>query len=270
VQRLNSMNDAKIAATNFEAVTELAGEPISAEQLDRMYNRYSWAARLTQGKDVVEVACGSGPGLGLIARHARSLVAGDYSKVILERARRHYGQRIALTEFDATAMPFADRSKDAVLIFEAIYYLPDPARFAAECRRILRPGGGVLIATANKDLSDFNPSPHSHQYFGARELGALFRGQGFSTEVFGYLAVDAVSWRQRVLRPVRKLAVALGLMPKTMAGKQLLKRLVFGKPVLMPAELTAEMGTYVEPTRLADDQPDTRHKVLYCVARLPS
>ncbi|MCD6265910.1 MAG: BrnT family toxin [Deltaproteobacteria bacterium] len=29
-----------------------------------------------------------------------------------------------------------------------------------DCVRVLRPGGKVLIATANKDLYDFNPSPH--------------------------------------------------------------------------------------------------------------
>ena len=38
-----------------------------------------------------------------------------------------------------------------------------------------------------------------------------------------------------------------GLLPKTMAGKKLLKRLVFGELVPMPAEITAGMCAYVPP-----------------------
>ena len=126
----------------------------------------------------------------------------------------------------------------------------------------------MLIATANKNLYDFNPSPHSYNYYGVVELNDLFAKYGFEAEFFGDTPVGDVSIRQRVLRPVKKLAVMLGIMPKTTGGKKWLKRIVFGGLVEMPAEITTETSQYVEPARIPSSQPDTEHKVIYCVASL--
>jgi hypothetical protein len=241
---------------------------MSIEQLDRLQNRYIWAKQFCDGRDVVEVACGTGPGLGLLASVAKSLEAGDYSASMVDRCRSHYGERIRISRFDAQSMHFPDSSKDVVIICEALYYLPDAARFFDECRRVLRPKGRLIIVSANKDLPDFNPSPYSHRYLGPVELGQSLRPLGFSVACFGYLRVDAVSARQKLLRPLKRFAVALGLVPKTMKGKLLLKRMVFGQLAPMPAELTGTASTYTEPTVISADAPDRRHKVIYCVAEL--
>ena len=63
--------------TNFVEVTELAGDEVAGEQVDRVHTRYAWALGHSMGKDVLEVACGTGPGLGLLKSSARSLVAGE-------------------------------------------------------------------------------------------------------------------------------------------------------------------------------------------------
>lgn len=254
------------AANDFLDVTELAGEPISSEQLDRLLHRYTWAALRCSGRDVVELACGGGAGLGLLQKSARSFEAADFSGAMLERVRRYYGQRVRLSQFDAESMPFPENSKDALILFEAIYYLRDVGNFVRECRRVLRPGGVVLIATANKDLPDFNPSPYSHRYLGVVELRDEFARAGFDTRFWGYLDISAMSLRQRLLRPVKRFVVATGLMPKTMRGKQLIKRLVFGKAVVMPAEIATTVATYSEPTSLHGNYPDRNHKVIYCEA----
>lgn len=253
--------------TDFRTVTELANAPISREQLDRLVNRYMWAAAQCRGKDVVEAACGAGPGLGVLAATARTVEAGDYSPTILEFARRQYASRLSLHEFDAQKMPFADGSKDVIILFEAIYYLPEPARFLAECVRVLRPGGMVLLSSANKDLWDFHPSPYSHRYFGVADLGALFAQYGFECEFFGFQPVDRSPLRQRILRPIKRAAVMSGLMPKTMSGKRWLKRIVFGEEVPMPAEITAATGQYSPPQPVAGGQVNRLYKVIYCAAR---
>ncbi|MCP5138992.1 MAG: class I SAM-dependent methyltransferase [Chromatiales bacterium] len=255
-------------STDFQDVTEMAGEPITSEQLDRLCHRYAWASRYCAGKDVVELACGTGPGIGVLNGVAGSFEAGDFSGPMIERVRQHYGGRVVVRQFDAQAMPYPDQSKDVLIIFEALYYLPDVPAFIRECRRVLRPGGKVLIATANKDLPDFNPSPYSHLYLGVAELGEQFAKEGFETSCFGYLSVSAVSAKQRLLRPVKQFVVASGLMPKTMRGKQLLKRLVFGKPVPMPAEIAESSAPVIEPAPLPAGVPDRSHKVIYCVATL--
>jgi len=257
-----------IMPVDYSTVTELAGDEITQEQLERLCHRYYWAGSYCKDKDVLEAACGTGPGLGYISGLANSLIAGDYDNGILEIARRHYGGRIDLCQFDAQNTPFEDNSFDVVILFEAIYYLPSAKSFVKECKRVLRDGGFVLIATANKDLYDFNPSPYSHAYYGTVELDDLFADQGFAVECFGYLSVRDVSMRQRVLRPIKKLAVELGLMPKSTRGKKWLKRVVFGHMTTMPAEIDAGMAPYTPPVPVSVTEPDREHKVVYCAARL--
>jgi ubiquinone/menaquinone biosynthesis C-methylase UbiE len=253
---------------DFSEVTELVGSQITAEQLQRMYHRYEWAAGFCAGKDVVEVACGSGPGIGILSQASKSLEAGDYSGGILALARAHYGTRVRLMQMDAQSLPFRDASKDVIILFEAIYYVPDAARFVAECKRVLRPGGCVLVATANKDLWDFNPSPMSHRYYGARELTDLLREFGFDSDIYGYMPVSTVSWRQKLLRPAKRLAVGVGMIPGSLKGKRFLKRLVFGQLVTMPAELSIRGEEIVQPIQVSGGEADCLHKVLYCRATL--
>lgn len=254
-------------AGDYTDVTELAGDEVAPEQVERVARRYAWALPYCAGKDVLEAACGTGPGLGLVARRANSLAAGDISDAMVQRVRAHYGSRVRVERMDAQSLPFADGSLDIVILFEALYYLPQAGRFAAECARVLRPGGTVLVSNANKDLYDFNPSPHSHVYHGVRELGELFAGAGLKCAFWGDTPLATLSLRQRILRPIKKAVVGLGLMPKSMAGKKLLKRLVFGGMVAFPSELTEDMLLPPSPTPLEPGVADRSHKVIFCAAR---
>lgn len=266
--------------TDFVTVTEIAGDEVAQEQVDRLCNRYYWAGKYCTDKDVVEVACGTGQGLRYLSSIARSFEAGDYSEEILSIVYRHYGSSIKIQYFDAQNMPFANKTKDVIILFEAIYYLPDVEQFIKECLRILRSSGKVLICTANKNLYDFNPSPYSYKYYGVVELRDLFHKYGFETEFFGDTPLENVSLRQRVLRPIKKFAVLLRIVPKTTSGKKWLKRIVFGNLVRMPVEIGPPAieneekieendiyrGKFVEPESISDAEPNTNYKVIYCVA----
>ena len=251
---------------DFVDVTETAGDEVTQEQIERAARRYAWALPFCRDKHVLEIACGTGPGLGLLATQARRVFAGDISATMVEQVKRHYGNRVSVEKMDAQRLPFERKSLDVVIIFEALYYLPDPTTFAEECARVLRPGGVVLLSNANKDLFDFNPSPHSHLYHGVVELEKLFGSVGFRTVFWGDTPIGELSLRQRALRPIKKFVVALGLMPRSMAGKRMLKRLVFGKMDVFPAELSESMMPRLRLTALKPGVPDRAHKVILCAA----
>jgi ubiquinone/menaquinone biosynthesis C-methylase UbiE len=251
---------------DYTDVTELSGDDVTQEQIDRICQRYYWAGHYCREKDVVEAACGSGQGLGYLNSLAKSFEGGDYSDKMIEIAKTHYRGRIKLGQFDAQNMPFETQSKDVVILFEALYYLPDPAKFVFESFRVLRSSGIVLICTANKDLYDFSPSLYSYSYYGSVELTKLFEAQGFKVRLFGGTPISDVSFKQKLFRPIKKIAVNLGVMPRSMAGKKLIKHLVFGKMVKMPAEIDEYTSIYHSPTPIAKDYPDTIHKVIFCEA----
>jgi SAM-dependent methyltransferase len=252
--------------TEFVDVTELAGGAVSAEHLERVSHRYYWALDYCNNKDVVEVGCGCGQGLGVLSSVARSLEAGDYSGHALSIAQTHYRGRVRLAVFNEQSLPFKDASKDVIIHFDALYHIRDAAQFAIQCRRVLRPGGRVLVATANKDLVDFCPSSPGNHYYGVPELTALFRSAGFDVEMFGYLPVRLIPWQ----RPMKKIAQACGVHSKLSAGTWLIKRLSRGDLVVMPEELPAPERPLIPPTVLPVEKRDSVHRVLYCCATLGS
>jgi ubiquinone/menaquinone biosynthesis C-methylase UbiE len=256
--------------TDYLDVTEIANDQVTAEQVARLRRRYLWARPYCAGRDVQELACGTAQGSGVLAEVAATFTASDLSDRMLAQARRHYGTRFPLRKLDAQALDLPDASLDVLVLFEALYYLPDADAFFARAWRVLRPGGVLLLATANKDLYDFNPSPHSREYLGVRDLTERLARRGFLVQCFGDTPVAEISALQKTLRPVKNVAARLGLIPRSMAAKKLLKRIVFGKLVPMPAEISSAGDPQAPPALLAPGQADRGHKVIFCAATRPA
>ena len=254
-----------IRGTDFTDVTESPGNRVRQEALDMLRTRYQFAADLSEGRDVLEVACGPGLGLGCLAARARWVVGGDYTGRLVRLARQHYGSRLPLVQLDGQRLPFSDGSFDVVLMCEALYYLPDQALFVAEARRVLRPGGHLLIVSVNPKWLDFNPSPFSTKYLDADETRRMLERAGFDAAMSGAFRAVAPSARDRVVSVVKRAAVRLGFIPKTMKGKETLKRLFFGELAPFPAELCPGMGGFNPPEPLPAVAATDACKVLFAV-----
>jgi ubiquinone/menaquinone biosynthesis C-methylase UbiE len=251
--------------TDYSHLTETTDSKVSREQLQRMVTRYRFATEYCEGKDVLEAGCGVGQGLGILARVSKKLVAEDYTENLVRCAKNYYGSRVEIRRFDAQEMPFDDKSFDVVILYEAIYYLPQPEKFIMECRRVLRSNGNILICTANKDWSGFARSSSSHQYFSAPELHQLLESSGFSAELFGDCPVKDGSLQGAITHAIRKVAVKMNLIPDNMKAREKFKRLFFGRLLNMPSELKYHMERYVKPVQISHCQPNTQHKVLFAV-----
>jgi ubiquinone/menaquinone biosynthesis C-methylase UbiE len=106
----------------------------------------AWACGQAHG-DVLEVAVGTGLNLPEYPLDAR--VTGiDLSPEMLELARRRIslsGHDIDLRTGDAQDLPFDDESFDVVVCTYSLCNIPDPAVAIAEMRRVLRPGGRLVL-----------------------------------------------------------------------------------------------------------------------------
>ena len=255
---------------DYTTVTETPGVKASKEQIKRLYQRYRFALEFCHGKEVLEVACGSGQGLGYLANKAKKVVGGDIDENNLQFARDYYRDRnaIELRILDAQSLPFEDKSFDVIILYEAIYYLKDPQNFIVEAARVLRSGGILIVCTANKDWSDFNPSPYSHRYFSVHELSNLLIAGGFErNEFYGGFKVEARGVKDNIISFIKQTAVRLHLMPKTMKGKETFKRLFFGKLYPLPAEITEGMEEYIKPESIPFDTSNNSYKVIYALGR---
>lgn len=252
---------------DYKQLTEVSGDKVSAEQIQRMYTRYDFARQHCAEKDVLELGCGSGQGLGFLDKVANRVVGGDYSEELLQLASRHYQGRIPLIRLDAQILPFKDETFDVIIIFEAIYYLKNCEAFVSESKRLLRKNGLLIICNANKDLPDFNPSPHSYRYFSPCDFTDLLKPHNFHVECFADCKVDNTSLKQRVFSFIKKTIVRLDLMPKTMAGKKIFKRIVFGKLIPLPYELGDDYDNCQLPCATDPSEPDRSHKVIFVKAQ---
>lgn len=250
---------------DYTKVTEVPGSGGTGEQLERLRHRYGWAKGMAQNRRVLEVACGAGFGFGSLESVANSVVGGDYTFNLLRIAHSHYGQRIPLVQLDGGTLPFSDNSFDTVLIFEALYYLPNVESFVLEVHRVLTPGGRLLIASANREWDEFAPSPHSTDYLSARELVQLLSKGGFTeVECLGVFPTGGGGVVHSVISLVRRLAVTLHLMPRTLEGRARLKRLVYGELEPLPPEIATDVPIPTEMANIEGDDPVTGFKVLYC------
>jgi ubiquinone/menaquinone biosynthesis C-methylase UbiE len=102
------------------------------------------------GKCVLEVGCGRGGGASYIARHLhpREMVGVDIVAPAIGFAQRHYAAQnnLRFEVADAHRLPFEDDSFDAVVNIESAQHYRDVGRFLSEVRRVLKPGGHLLIA----------------------------------------------------------------------------------------------------------------------------
>ena len=253
---------------NYTIVTELPGYKASKEQFARLYQRYRFALNFCKEKKVLEAACGGGMGLGYLAHEAKKVVGGDIDENILNYPRDHYKGRneIEIKEFDAQDLPFEDKTFDVVILYEAIYYFEKPEKFISEAHRVLRDNGVLLICTTNKDWADFNPSPYSTKYFSAPELYTMLKQKFAKVDILGASPVSRKGVKNKIISLIKRIAVSLKLIPKTMKGKEIFKRIFSGRLIILPSEIEGGVAKYSQPVAIPSDSPADKYKVLFAVA----
>jgi glycosyltransferase involved in cell wall biosynthesis/ubiquinone/menaquinone biosynthesis C-methylase UbiE len=115
------------------------------------FHRYCLARDLCQGLDVLDVASGEGYGSAILANVARSVTGVDIDSGSVAHAREAYrAENLRFLQGNALDLPLDDASIDAVVSFETLEHVREHARFAAEVRRVLRPGGFFIVSTPER------------------------------------------------------------------------------------------------------------------------
>jgi hypothetical protein len=131
-------------------------------------HRYAFASRHVQGKRVLDLASGEGYGSSLLARTARLTVGIDLDEKTVRHARRKYlGDHIHFVVGSAIDVPLAARF-DVIVCFELIEHIHKHDQLLSEIRRLLAPGGLLVISTPNKPEYRLMGPPNP---FHVKELG---------------------------------------------------------------------------------------------------
>lgn len=135
------------------------------------------------GPRLLEVGAGEGYGAALLAERVPVIYALDYDRASIQHLARRYPE-LHPVRANLAALPFADASMDTVLSLQVIEHVWDHPQFIAECRRVLRPDGLLVLSTPNR--LTFSPgldrplNPfHTHE-FTAAELSRLIVDGGMN------------------------------------------------------------------------------------------
>jgi len=151
----------------------------------------------------LDIGTGTGRLLEILAPRIASGLGVDASRAMLALARvrlaspdfAHCSVRLA----DMYALPLPDAAFDLVFLQMVLHYAEDPAASVAEARRVLAPGGRLIVV----DLAPHDrpallaPMAHLHPGFSDASMHALFNGVGLAAE--DSVAVPSLAGRPNAL-----------------------------------------------------------------------
>jgi SAM-dependent methyltransferase len=148
--------------------------------------RSAFAERL-RGAVVVEAGSGEGYGAELLrGAGARAVLALEYDHASVTHARAAYPD-VATTRANLAAMPVADAAADVVVTMQVVEHLWDLRGFLADCARVLRPGGLLVVSTPNRPVfspglarGDKPTNPFHVEELDAEQLHELLAASGFT------------------------------------------------------------------------------------------
>ncbi|MBX7430652.1 class I SAM-dependent methyltransferase [Mycobacterium sp. Y57] len=173
---------AALPLTGERTVPGIAEENYWFRRHEVVYRRLAERCR---DRDVLEAGCGEGYGADLIAGVARRVIGLDYDDSAVAHVRTRY-PRVDVRQGNLADLALDDASVDVVVNFQVIEHLWDQGRFVAECLRVLRPGGALLMSTPNRIT--FSPgrdtpvNPFHTRELDAAELTELLKTGGFTVE----------------------------------------------------------------------------------------
>lgn len=113
---------------------------------------YHFVESLCADKHVLDLGCGSGYGSHRIAQVATEVHGVDVADDAIAYARENYRHpRLNYQTIQAgKALPFPDKHFDVILSFQVIEHVSDDNQYLAEARRLLRPGGYLVVITPDR------------------------------------------------------------------------------------------------------------------------
>lgn len=143
---------------------------------------------------VGDLGCGTGQVSESIAPFVGRVVAVDDSPAMLGAARSRLGglSNVEVRSGEVERLPIGDGELDAAVLFLVLHFVPDPERALAEVRRVLRPGGRLLVVDMMPhDREEYRQGMgHLWLGFSAEQVGSLAEGAGLGAMRYTPLPAD--------------------------------------------------------------------------------
>lgn len=136
--------------------------------------------------EVADLGAGEGAVAFLLAKRARRVIAVDSSPQMVGYGRRLAAERgVSNVEYrlgDLESLPVEDEEVDAAVFSQSLHHAQHPERAIAEARRILRPGGRIIVLDLNRHTREEARELYADEWLGFAEveLRGFLRAAGFA------------------------------------------------------------------------------------------
>ena len=132
-------------------------------------HRYALAREFVKNKIVLDIACGEGYGSNILAQEANLVTGVDIDQETITDALKKYQKKnLSFLQGAIENIPCAPHSFDVVISFETLEHTTEHTKMLEEIKRVLKPGGILIISTPEKKA--FTDIPGSHSPFHKKEL----------------------------------------------------------------------------------------------------
>jgi len=175
LKNITDIEDLPLTGERFAPTAALQNTQIYHEHM----HRYLFAAQCVRGLAVLDIACGEGYGSSILAASAVSVVGVDVSSDAVAHAERIYSfKNLRFQKGDCRSIPLKAGAVDVVVSFETIEHLEEHEEFMLEIRRVLKPGGLLIISSPNREKYEgrgVEKNPFHKKELSQMEFAALMR-----------------------------------------------------------------------------------------------
>ncbi|NJN42407.1 MAG: class I SAM-dependent methyltransferase [Flammeovirgaceae bacterium] len=173
--------------------TEITSEKIPSDNPihQRLLKAYILAAPFVKG-DVLEIGCGEGRGVELLAKGAESYTAIDKLDGVIRQLQEKYPNGKFISGNLPPLSHFDENQFDSAFSFQVIEHIQNDLFYLKEIHRVLKPGGIAMITTPNRKMSLSRNPWHIREYT-ATELQTL------ASSVFERVEVKGISGNSKVM-----------------------------------------------------------------------
>src|SRR5215469_440562 len=219
------------AANDYDSFAEAYSAENEASLLNAYYERPAMLALAgdVAGRRILDAGCGSGPLFAALRERGATVTGFDKSAGMVELARRRLGDGADLQVADLGGpLPFPDGEFDDVIASLVLHYLEDWGPALAELRRVLKPGGRLLVSVehpfaiylmhreAGREADYFATSNRTEEYTFSGQTAVLSLWDRLLNAMNG--ALTAAGFRMTVISEPEPAPAARELFPDQLAA----------------------------------------------------
>jgi len=115
--------------------------------------RYVFASQYIENKNILDIACGTGYGLGFLKNKSKLVIGVDIDIKAVREAKKECNEKVSVLTGDALKLPFADERFDLITSFETLEHLHERRLFLSELNRVLKQNGILILSTPNANYT---------------------------------------------------------------------------------------------------------------------